>query len=279
MPLVKIQTVLALLIGLLLTQAAPQIKPPPEHSAANETTPPQYNVTVIAPFPYISDDIALGLNDAGEAALWRKTSGELIHAAWWRQGKTGGKARPELRDKFTEWPLPQTFLNTIPRAINGKRQAAGWGTASPNLVDSLASVHALFFDGAKCRDLGTLGGKNSQAFSLNADGQTVGVAQDASGSKSAFVWNRGKMRGLSTLPNGKYSAAYGINKAGDIVGVSAFDLLNNHAVMWHKGKITDLGVLPDGSGSFARAINDRDRLWASGAWETIPTLFFTRTAK
>ena len=264
MPFVKIQTIFALIGGLFLMQTAPDMKAPPEKKAANETGAAQYNVTVIAPFPYISDDIALGLNDAGDAALWRKSSGDLVHAVRWRQGKIGGKTKPDLRGPFAEWTLPKNFLNAIPRAINGKGQAAGWGTASPNLVDSLASVHALFFDGAKCRDLGTLGGKNSQGFNLNADGQIVGTAQKANGEKTAFVWNRGKMRDLGALPNGKYSAAYGINKAGDIVGVSAFDGLNNHAVLWHKGKILDLGVLPEGSGSFARAINDRGQIVGFG---------------
>ena len=264
MPSVKIY-IAVILLGGLLPQTAPRVRPP--QGTADSSAAPQYDVTVIAPFPYISDDIAVGLNDAGQAAIWRKTADDCVHAARWQ--KTNPKdaktsAQPGTRSELAEWDMPKNFLNSIPRAINRRGQAAGWGSDSRNLVDSLATVHALFFDGAKSRDLGTLGGKNSQAFSLNADGLVVGAAQAADGEKHAFLWKRGRMRDLGTLPGGKYSAAYGLNKAGDIVGVSAFDALNNHAVLWRRGKIFDLGVMSDGSGSFARAINDRGQIVGFG---------------
>ena len=261
---VKTHSAFALIGGLFLMQTAPQIPLPQEKITPQAIAAPQYHVTVIAPFPYIADDIALGLNDAGSVALWQTTADGLVHADCWRQVKSNAKTRSERRGPFTEWPAPKDFLNSIPHAMNSKGQAVGWGGASRNLVDSQASIHALFFVGAKSRDLGTLGGKNSQAFNLNADGKIVGAAQTANGEKHAFFWNRGRMRDLGVLLNGKYSAAYGINKAGDIVGVSAFDSLNNHAVLWHKGKIFDLGVMPDGSGSFARAINDRGQIVGFG---------------
>ncbi len=278
MPFAKIQFVLALISGLLLTQTAPQMQTPPEKAAPNANAP-RYNVTVIAPFPYISDDIAVGLNDAGQAAVWQKTADDLIRAARWPRPKLRDKFRPGTRDELTAWMPPPNFLNAIPRAINRRGQAAGWGSDSRNLVDSRANVHALFFDSGKARDLGTLGGKNSQAFGLNEGGQVVGTAQTVSGDKHAFVWNRGKMRDLGALPNGKYSAAYGINKAGDIVGVSAFDALNNHAVLWRRGKIFDLGVLPNGSGSFARAINDRGQIVGFGRIEDDTHAFFYENGK
>ena len=279
MPLLRFRFPFVLLTGLLLPQTPPIIAPPAAKENAAPQTTPQYTITVIAPFPYISDDIALGLNDAAQVALWRKAANDSVHAARWQRGKSKDKTKAETADSVMEWPLPKSFLNSIPRAINGKGQAAGWGSDSPNLVDSLANIHALFFDGAKSRDLGTLGGKNSQAFNLNAGGQVVGTAQVKSGEKHAFVWNRGRLRDLGTLPNAKYSAAYGINKTGDIVGVSAFDGLNNHAVLWHKGKLFDLGVLPNGSGSFARAINDRGQIVGFGRIEDDTHAFLYENGK
>ena len=238
--------------------AAPQREMPPQDNPA-----PRYAVTVIAPFPYVSDDIALGLNDAGSVAFWRKNGEDSIRAACWRKEGAGAQTTNEkTNEKTTEWRLPNGFRSSIARAVNNKGQAAGWGGSGPNLVDSLATTRALLFDssGAKVRELGTLGGKNSQAFGLNDSGQIVGAAQKRDGSKRAFVWNRGRMRDLETLPKGKYSAAYGINAAGDIAGVSAFDELNNHAVVWRKGKIFDLGLLPEGKSGCARALNSRGQV-------------------
>ena len=282
MPFLTFRPAFVLLSALLLPQTPPVSAPPIAKENAAPPVTPQYTLTVIAPFPYISDDIALSLNDAAQVALWRKAADDSIHAVRWQKEMAKDKRekkKPGTADTMTEWALPKNFLNSIPRAINGRGQAVGWGSDSPNLVDSLANIHALFFDGAKSRDLGTLGGKNSQAFNLNAGGQVVGTAQVTSGERHAFVWNRGRLRDLGTLPNAKYSAAYGINKAGDIVGVSAFDGLNNHAVLWRKGKISDLGVLPNGSGSFARAINDRGQIVGFGRIEDDTHAFLYENGK
>ena len=68
-------------------------------------------------------------------------------------------------------------------------------------------------------DLGTLGGKTSRAYAINAAGQVVGEAATAAGATHAFLYADGKMTDLGTLHGGN-SVAQGINRLGQIVGRS-----------------------------------------------------------
>ena len=58
-------------------------------------------------------------------------------------------------------------------------------------------------------DLGTLDGTETEAHLINNRGQVVGH----SGSH-AFLWEKGVMTDLGTLPGGDYSFAYAINERG-----------------------------------------------------------------
>ena len=217
--------------------------------------PPHYEIRAIARFPSVADDIALGLNDRGQVAFWQLGKDDTIRAAVWENGTT------------TEARMPKGRRSSLGRAVNQQGQMAGWASDGGNLVDSRATVHAVLLDKNKAQDLGTLGGRNSQAFGLNDAGQVVGVAMRKDSLRHAFVWKRGRMQDLGSLLKGGYSAAYGINRAGHCVGVSAFDARDNHAVLWRSGKITDLGTLRGGTGSFARAINSRDQIVGFGRVE------------
>src|SRR5215208_4910007 len=67
-------------------------------------------------------------------------------------------------------------------------------------------------------NLGTLGGKASEAFGVNDLGQVVGTSRTESGESHAFLWKRGKMTDLGTLGGGiQCAAAYGINDPGQVV--------------------------------------------------------------
>jgi uncharacterized membrane protein len=107
------------------------------------------------------------------------------------------------------------------------------------------------------QDLGTLGGCQSAAFSLNASHVVVGQAQRpgqrsassaAGGVWTAFVWQNGAMQGLPSLiqslaseePDGAgSSSANGINSSGEIVGWTTQLLttgaLAPRAVLWENG--------------------------------------------
>jgi len=182
-------------------------------------------------------------------------------------------------------PLGGTYSQAF--FVNNKGVASG----EASLADG--DWHAVLWQGAFKRDLGTLGGLNSSAFgSPNAIGQVVGEAETystdpngedfcgfyASGAPFSgttclgFLWQDGSMTPLSTL-GGYNSAASAINDQGEVAGNAetattdstcpAYDpsqgqyqVLEDKPVVWKNGQIEQLptyGGDPDG---FAIAIND-----------------------
>jgi len=168
------------------------------------------------------------------------------------------------------------------------------------------SWHAILWQAALKRDLGTLGGLNSSAFgSPNARGQVVGEAETsqsdpngedfcgfyASGAPLSgttclgFLWRDDSMTPLSTL-GGYNGAASAINNRGEVAGNAEtattdstcppydpaqgqYQVLQDKPVVWENGQIEELptyGGDPDG---FAIAINDRGQVaGASGVCST-----------
>jgi probable HAF family extracellular repeat protein len=122
------------------------------------------------------------------------------------------------------------------------------------------------------RDLGTLGGKESEAIAINNRGQVIGTsetgAEDGDGYPitHAFLWQKGKMIDLGTLPGRKHSVPTAINERGQVVGYSfpAYEPedenpMRTHAFLWERGKMTDLGTFGDAA-SWSVAINDRSQV-------------------
>ena len=125
-------------------------------------------------------------------------------------------------------------------------------TANAAGVDSARSYRPI--------ELGTLGGGFSTATSLNDFDDVVGSSQLAQGPGfHAFLWHRGRMTDLGTLPGGAFSGASDINDRGQIVGQSTTATGVGHAVLWQHGTVSDLGTL-GGPDSTAVAVNDRGQV-------------------
>lgn len=117
----------------------------------------------------------------------------------------------------------------------------------PNLVIASESEYSdISFN---ITELGTLGGGNSEAKSINNNGQVVGSSYTSDG-YHATLWVNGQIIDLGTfegevIKNGQitqgHSTAKGINDNGQVVGYSTFlPPSNEHAAIWLNDKITDL---------------------------------------
>jgi probable HAF family extracellular repeat protein len=140
---------------------------------------------------------------------------------------------------------PDGFVRQIPGRAPIKRPPLGTGIAS-------APSYRLI-------DLGTLGGAESRAISINAAGAVAGFSTTNGGDSHAFLYAGGVMTDLHAF-QGPMSMAFGVNNRGQVVG----DYLPDengpcHAFLYSGGKMTDLGTLYGGD-SFARGINDRGQV-------------------
>lgn len=102
------------------------------------------------------------------------------------------------------------------------------------------------------KDLGTLGGTTSIAYSINASGHVVG-----SSASRAFLHNGTAMLNLGTL-GGESSYATGANASDQVVGVSYTSGGDAHAFLFSGGIMKDLSTLGgsrSGMFSLAYAIN------------------------
>jgi probable HAF family extracellular repeat protein len=110
------------------------------------------------------------------------------------------------------------------------------------------------------QDLGTLGGDESWATGVSADGSVVvGWAVNAAGQKRAFRWTAARgMRSLGMLPRGGDSVALGVSADGSVVVGGAENAAGQkRAFRWTAaGGMQDLGTLGGewerGSGRFRR---------------------------
>jgi D-alanyl-D-alanine carboxypeptidase len=90
-------------------------------------------------------------------------------------------------------------------------------------------------------NLGTLGGRFSQAFDINESGQIVGWANDAAGNRRPALWQQGRWTDLGT-PNAVSGQAQGINNAGEVVGF-VDNQSQRSAILWQGTNATNLGNL------------------------------------
>ena len=145
-------------------------------------------------------------------------------------------------------------------------------------------------------DLGTLGGRFSEATAVNGRGQVVGTSRTASGERRVFLWQDGRMidigrygwnvgsrplvllnergqvawneqgRGAVVWESGRTrligkGAIVGMNDRGQIVGYST---TIKNGMVWQNGTVRDLGSLAGFEYSKPEAINERGQVVGSG---------------
>lgn len=106
--------------------------------------------------------------------------------------------------------------------------------------------------------LGSLGGTGSRARAVNANGEVVGEAQDASGAWRAVLWRGGVAVDLKAP--GARSRATAVSTAGDVVGVywpTADTTLATRAFLWRAGSATPLDPPAEAEHVFATDVDER----------------------
>jgi probable HAF family extracellular repeat protein len=131
--------------------------------------------------------------------------------------------------------------------VEGAHRAFVW---TPGGTDGVAG-------NPEMKDLGTLGGANSEAYAINHAGEISGYSQTSSQGKmrdNAFIYSGGKFKNIGTLmadyPN---SFAYSINNHGQVAGTAYDAGYGTCRAFYYDGKTaTVLGTLGGASSSGLR---------------------------
>jgi len=181
-----------------------------------------------------------------------------------------------------------TDIGALPGAnssASGPINERGWsvGQSQKGVMDPLVGTPetraTLWIDG-RIVDLGTLGGNQSLASSLNNEGIVVGISQNTIpdpvslfglGTQTrAFIWQHGVMHDLGTL-GGPDAVAIALNERGQVVGYSFTNATPNPVTgvpttdpfLWDHGTMIDLGTLGGTNanvGSLALVINNKGQV-------------------
>jgi probable HAF family extracellular repeat protein len=141
---------------------------------------------------------------------------------------------------------PALLLAVLGCGEEATSPAASDTPAKPTLEVTATATYTI-------KDLGTLGGRLSQALAINKGGAIVGAGDLASGASHAFLYKAGVMRDLGALAGGR-SWARAINDSGVVVGASWVLSGATRAVRWKNGFKKNLGTL-GGRNSEATGIN------------------------
>ena len=173
-------------------------------------------------------------------------------------------------------------LGTLPHGYNSFAYAlnasgAAVGVSDFGIIDPFGGYpeqHPVLWTSGGIVDLGTFGGTEGVAFSINDDGDVVGFAQNSTsdpygafgyaGQSRAFLYRAGRLRDLGTLGTGNDAEAGFVNHRGDIAGSSYTNAVPNSTTgvptldpfFWYRGKMQDLGTL-GGTYGYTNGLNDR----------------------
>lgn len=215
---------------------------------AEQPTPARYRVLDLGPSLVRTLTKTPGLNDKGDAAVWRTLNGNDVHGVFLENGQAAeltGTAR---------------FSVVYPADVNDDETVVGL-LQDPQ---DLRFTQAFRWRDGKLQVLPGLSGKYASATAVNLPGNVAGEAQIRSGALHAVLWQSNLIRDLGTLAKGDYSAAHDINNQNAIVGEANIAPAGKpHAFLWKKGELQQLAEMPGTTFCIAQAINDKDDIVGS----------------
>ena len=180
---------------------------------------------------------------------------EAVNAKGQAVGISNNQAFLWSGGKLKKLTPPPGFTAADAGAINDLGLAAG---KANKIGTGKTATHALLWIAAgQAKDLGVLPGyTDSIARGVNNAGQVAGWVGASGGTPGrgltfryqAFLWQKGKMRGLGSIPRLPDSKASALNDKGQVVG-NAYHKTDEAALLWQHGKVYELNTLvPPGSG-------------------------------
>jgi probable HAF family extracellular repeat protein len=237
-----------------------------------------------------NDSVALSINDLGEVVGYSKTADGDVHAfryfrdALFDLSTLGGKESYAyvitnsgilLGDSKTSDGLLRPFIGapnspllnlgegphlfSSARGANNVGQVVGFRVITDE--HGQFQKRAYLYTTHRTIDLGTFGGKQSDAIAINDAGEVVGhvYTEYHDGPRRAVLYHAGKAVEIGTF-GGNGSTGVAINTAGQVVGYAETPGGDQRAFLFAHGKMKNLETLPGGTQSFAYGIDDRGRV-------------------
>ena len=178
---------------------------------------------------------------------------------------------PALMQDLGRFEVPNPEGGSHAYGINEARKIVGGSVLGPYTPPESA-FHAFLYVCEEMKDLGTLGGQFSLAYAINEQGKIVGEASTPTLHENrAFLYYRGELRSLGTLPGGSFSSARAINDKGYIVGYAQAAVGEGgwqKAFLYRHGSMIDLNTLIDPASGWslreANGINNSGQIAATG---------------